>query len=79
MAKDRNMDAWSPVFISDQVGSATMNTADGDLWWENDRFGSWLACWTANGYTTLSWWDTITNQGVDTSKCAKIQLLTENL
>lgn len=73
------MNAYSPVFISNQIGSATMTIANGELWWENPRFGSWLACQTSNGYVTLSWWDTITNQGVDTDKCAKVQLLTENL
>jgi uncharacterized membrane protein (DUF2068 family) len=56
-----------------------MTVVNGELWWANDRFGSWLACKTANGYITLKWWDTVTNQGVNTDNCAKIQLLTENL
>jgi len=79
MVPDRNNDALSPVFISDQVGTATMTVANGELWWENNRFGIWLACKTSNGHITLSWWDTISNQGIDTNKCAKVQLLTENL
>jgi hypothetical protein len=81
MDRDRDLDAYSPVFITNEVGSAKMTTADGELWWDNDRFGSWLACKepleTSKEEYKLSWWDVITNSGVDTAKCAKVQLLTE--
>lgn len=80
MDSDHDMNAWSPVFISNTVGTARMTIAWGDLRWLNDRFGSWLAC--INGFTgnfELYWWDVITNMGIDTTVCAKVQLLTENL
>lgn len=54
-----------------------MNIDWGELEWENDRFGSWLAC-KENGQIELQWQDVATNQGIDQSKCAKVQLITEN-
>jgi len=77
---DNDMNAWSSVFIADQVGTARMSIAWGDLRWLNDRFGSWLVCINAKtGRHELYWWDVITNMGIDTRVCAKVQLLTENL
>ena len=77
---DNDMNARSPVSISDQVGTARMSIAWGDLHWLNDRFGSWLVCINAStGAHELYWWDVITNMGIDTSVCAKVQLLTEIL
>lgn len=80
MDSDNDLNAWSPVFISNQVGTARMTIAWEDLRWLNDRFGSWLAC--INRFTgdyELYWWDVITNMGIDTTVCAKVQLLAENL
>jgi len=77
MDLDNNLDGVSPVFVSSSVGTARMSTAWNQLEWQNDRFGSWLVC-NSGGIPQLSWWDVITNQGVDHGKCAKVQLLTEN-
>lgn len=80
MDPDRNMDSWSPVLVGDETGSSKMIIANGELWWDNDRFGSWLACKNVNTNAyELLWWDTITDRGIDREKCAKVQLLTENL
>jgi len=78
MDRDRDYNAWSDVFVSDELGSAKMSIAYGELWWEVERFGSWLACKKDGGYK-LYWWDTITDKGIDSTNCAKVQLLTENL
>jgi hypothetical protein len=79
MVKNKNAQSYLPVFVSDQVGAPTMSVADGDLWWQDPSFGSWLACNNSNGVTELRWWDTMYGKGIDTCKCAKVQLLTENL
>ncbi|KAF2680600.1 hypothetical protein K458DRAFT_392652, partial [Lentithecium fluviatile CBS 122367] len=77
MNLDDDNNAYSAAFITNAVGTAKMNIAWGKLIWENDRFGSWLAC--SNGDDVeLLWWDVVTNQGIDQSKCAKIQLIVEN-
>jgi hypothetical protein len=74
------MNSWSPVLVGDEVGSSKMSIANGELWWDNDRFGSWLICKDpGSGAYGLMWWDTITDQGIDGQKCAKVQLLTENI
>lgn len=72
------MNEWSPVFIDNQVGTARMSIAHGELIWENDRWGSWLVC-KYSGHYELLYWDVITNRGIDTKMCAKVRLLVENL
>jgi len=78
MDKDNDMNAWSPVWITDTVGTARMTIANSELVWNDDRFGSWLVC-NHSGKYELMYWDVITNQGIDTDMCAKVQLITENL
>jgi hypothetical protein len=78
MDLDRDMNAYSSVFIGDPVGTGSMSIANGEMWWDNDRFGSWLVCQDNNGNFVLYWWDMITNKGIDPTKCAKVQLMTEN-
>lgn len=77
---DDDLNAYSAAFITDAVGTARMNIEWGELIYENDRFGSWLACRSKDGGDyELLWWDVITNQGIDTSVCAKVQLIVENV
>jgi hypothetical protein len=78
MDYDSDYNSVSSVFITDGVGTARMSIANNRLVWENDRWGSWLAC-KRHGNVELYWWDIITNQGIDERYCAKIQLLTENV
>ncbi|KAJ4302798.1 hypothetical protein N0V90_001689 [Kalmusia sp. IMI 367209] len=68
---DDDKNSVSPVFISDAVGTARMNIDWGELVWENDHFGSWLACHN-NGEIELQWQDVATNQGIDEKTCAKV-------
>lgn len=80
MNRDRDMNSWSPVLVGDETGSSKMSIAYGELWWDNDRFGSWLICKDpSTAAYQLLWWDTIVDQGIDATRCAKVQLLTENL
>lgn len=80
MDSDHDMNAWSPVFISNSVGTARISIAWDDLVWRNDRFGAWLACVNSfKGNYELYWRDVIANMGIDTDVCAKVQLLMENL
>ncbi|KAF1983427.1 hypothetical protein K402DRAFT_406892 [Aulographum hederae CBS 113979] len=78
MVLDHDMDEKGPVFINDQVGTARMAIDNNNLYWKNDRFGGWMVCKAGDQYE-LFYWDVITNMGVDTSQCAKVQLLLENL
>lgn len=44
--------------------------------WRNDRFGSWLVCQRpVSGVFELRWWDVVTNRGVDSKQCAKVELV----
>jgi hypothetical protein len=86
MIRDRDNDAYGPVYLSREVGTARMsfvgkNSAAGDqsLLWKNDRFGSWLACDRGEGKIELHWWDVIANLGVDLDVCAKIDLVEEEV
>jgi hypothetical protein len=66
--------------VGEEVGTPKMSIAHGELWWDNDRFGSWLVCeGPVSGVYEWLWWDTITDRGIDAKRCAKVQLLTENL
>lgn len=77
MVLDVDMNSYGPALITEAVGTARMQVIDGELTWDNDRFGWWLVCLKNNQYQ-LMWWDTVTNQGIDTSICAEVQLLLEN-
>jgi hypothetical protein len=80
LIRDRDMTSWSPVLIGGEVGSPKMSIANGELWWDNDRFGSWLVCKDPeDGAYEMFWWDTVVDLGVDAQKCAKVMLLTEIL
>lgn len=75
---DRDMDAYSPAFITNSVGTHRMLAAWGSVSWDNDRFAGWVACRAGSGYE-LKWHDAISNQGIDTAVCAKVELLQENM
>jgi len=77
MVLDVDMNSYGPALITQAIGTARMQVVDGELTWDNDRFGWWLVC-QKNGQFQLMWWDTVTNQGIDTSICAEVQLLLEN-
>lgn len=86
MFQDNDMNELGPVFLQNAVGTARMFFRNGELLWANDRFGSWVACMVpirgddpANSQYKyqLMWWDVITNMGIDTNWCAKVQLLPE--
>jgi hypothetical protein len=85
MIEDKDMNELGSVFLQNSVGTARMFFRGGELLWNNDRFGSWVVCQEppagsniAAGPTyQLMWWDVITNQGIDTNWCAKVQLLPE--
>lgn len=77
MVQDEDRDAYGPVLIDQAVGTARLDVREGQIIWDNDRFGDWLICKDAIGKYTLSYWDVITNQGTDPVRCAKVQLLTE--
>ena len=79
MNLDHDANAWSAVFLNDQVGTARMSIEWGHLDWDNDRFGSWLACKREGGHFELFWWDVIGNKGIDGERCAKVDLIVENL
>lgn len=79
MVQDNDMSGESPVLVAGSEGSARMSIAGGDLTWDNDRFGSWLACdFDSNGTYRLFWWDLIAGQDAD-SRCMKVTLLTEQV
>ena len=79
MILDNNLDGYGPVLITDSVGTARMDIADGQLVWRNDRFGDWLVCKNKKGGFDLQYWDVIANQQTDLTRCAKVQLLTEDV
>jgi len=84
--QDSDMNELGPVFLANSVGTARMFFIGGQLLWGNDRFGSWVVCkQPVPGESSaephhrfqLMWWDVITNMGIDTDWCAKVQLLPE--
>lgn len=82
MYGDRHHDAYSPVFINKEVGTPRMRVTWGSIWWDNDRFDGWVVCRTSDKggkRYELKWHDAINNMPIDTSKCAKVELLTESL
>ncbi|KAF1991296.1 hypothetical protein K402DRAFT_314953, partial [Aulographum hederae CBS 113979] len=78
MDRDTDGDEMSPCFETQSVGTARMSIAYGELVWEDNRWGSWLVCQVGDR-VELSWWDVITDRGIDTGYCAKVALLLENL
>ncbi|KAH7051012.1 hypothetical protein B0J12DRAFT_752378 [Macrophomina phaseolina] len=81
MFGERDGDPYSPAFLSNSVGTHRMRAAWGSVFWDNDRFDGWVVCRRKGGEERyeLKWHNAESNQGVDTSKCAKVELLTENL
>lgn len=82
MFGDSHHDAYSPVFINKDVGTPRMRVTWGSIWWDNDRFDGWVVCRTSGTggkRYELKWHDAINNVPIDTSKCAKVDLLTESL
>ncbi|KKY20634.1 hypothetical protein UCDDS831_g04681 [Diplodia seriata] len=135
MFGDNDMDAYSPAFINNNVGTHRMRASWGSITWDNDRFDGWVVCrknrdgqqqqnggQRQNGGDDqqqqngggkqqggdddgqqqqqqqqqsdgqgrnkrdgphecyeLRWHDAISNQGIDTYRCAKVELLTENV
>lgn len=83
MVQDKDMNELGPVFMQNSVGTARMVFRRGELLWDNDRFGSWVVCAQPISRSSpkpsyryqLMWWDVITDQGIDTKWCAKVQLL----
>ncbi|KAF4546587.1 Glycoprotein x [Lasiodiplodia theobromae] len=82
MYRDSDQDAYSSVFISKDVGTHRMRVTWGSFWWDNDRFDGWVVC-RASGKGgkryELKWHDAINSMPIDTSKCAKVDLLTESV
>lgn len=78
MHGDDDRDAYSPAFINNSVGTHRMRAGWGSVYWDNDRFDGWVVCRAGARYE-LKWHDAISNLGIDTAKCAKVELLTENL
>jgi len=56
-------------------GNCGVTGESGLLIWKNDRFGSWLACRGRGSHRAeLYWWDVVSNQGIDETVCAKVDL-----
>jgi len=88
MVRDRDQDAYGPVLLGKEVGTARIGYAccdgrspkndggDRRIVWKNDRFGSWLVCQRpTSGLFELRWWDVVSNMGVDGEGCAKVDLV----
>ncbi|GAB1743163.1 hypothetical protein NU219Hw_g9019t1 [Hortaea werneckii] len=58
---------------------ARKNDRDGKVTYDDEFFGSWLACENRQGIPELKFWQRVGVDGFDQVKCAKLELIAQNI
>ena len=58
---------------------ARKNDRDGKVTYDDEFFGSWLACQNRQGVPELKFWQRVGVDEFDAVKCAKLELIAQNI
>lgn len=69
------------TFVDDQGAppKASLNRNTGKVDYDDEFFGSWLACMSLLGTVELKFWQSAGLSDIDTTRCSKVDMIAQNL